>query len=73
MWGIRVSRFLMKVKMKMNKNMKTLIKSAIIALTLSLLIGLFVINRAQAKYISYLEESIASRDSLIERIFNYKK
>lgn len=28
---------------------------------------------AQAKYISALEESIASRDSLLERIFNYKK
>lgn len=53
--------------------MKTLIKSAIIALALSLLIGLFVINRAQAKYIYSLEESIASRDSLIERMFDDKK
>ena len=56
--------------MKMNKNMKTIIKTAIIALVLSMIIGFFVINRAQAKYISALEESIASRDSLIERIFD---
>ena len=56
--------------MKMNNNMKTLIKSAIIALALSLLIGLFVINRAQSKYIYSLEESIASRDSLIERMID---
>ena len=50
--------------------MKTLIKAAIIASSLTLIIGLFVINRAQAKYISSLEEQIASRDSLIERIFD---
>ena len=50
--------------------MKTLIKTAIIALALVLLIGFFVINRAQAKYISALEEHIASRDSLIESIFD---
>ena len=50
--------------------MKTLIKTAIIALALSLLIGLFVINRAQARYISSLEESIASRGSLIERMLD---
>lgn len=50
--------------------MKTLIKTAIIALVLSIIIGLFVINRAQAKYISSLEDSLASRDSLIESIFD---
>ena len=69
--GIRAYRFL--VKVKMNKNMKTLVITAIIALALSLIIGLFVINRAQERYISSLEESIASRDSLIESILDYKK
>lgn len=61
---LKISHFLM--KMGMNRIMKT----AIIVLALFLLIGLFVINRAQAKYISSLEEHISSRDSTIERIFN---
>ena len=54
----------------MKMGMNRIKKSAIIAVALVLLIGLFVINRAQAKYISSLEEHIASRDSLIERIFD---
>ena len=50
--------------------MKKLVKITIISAVLSAIIGLFTINRAQERYISSLEESIASRDSLIERILN---
>ena len=50
--------------------MKEIVKIAIIATVLSLLFGICMVNNAQAEYISTLQNCIASRDSLINKLLN---
>ena len=50
--------------------MKEIIKGGIIATVLVLLFGLGMVNHAQAEHISTLQNCIASRDSLINKLLN---
>ena len=50
--------------------MKEIIKVATIGTVLILLFGLCMVNNAQAEHISTLQNCIASRDSLINKLLN---
>jgi hypothetical protein len=50
--------------------MKEIIKIATIGTVLILLFGLCMVNNAQAEHISTLQNCIASRDSLINKLLN---
>lgn len=50
--------------------MKEIVKIAIIATVLILLFGICMVNNAQAEHISTLQNCIASRDSLINKLLN---
>ncbi len=50
--------------------MKEIIKIGTIGTVLILLFGLCMVNNAQAEHISTLQNCIASRDSLINKLLN---
>ena len=50
--------------------MKEIVKVATIGTVLILLFGLCMVNNAQAEHISTLQNCIASRDSLINKLLN---
>lgn len=50
--------------------MKEIIKSVIISIILTLLLGFGMVIHAQAEHISTLQKCIVSRDSLINNIIN---